>query len=84
MEFTQISITFPQEKCYQYKVEVSDNRKVWILVENDMHNREKETFKEIRLTNKKLHGRFVRITFRQSSEGAPALAEVVVKGTVCE
>lgn len=84
LEFTHLSITFPEEACYQYKIEVSADRKEWKLVEDGMDNRTPETGKEIRLAGRNLKGRFVRITFGQLSGTSAALAEVAVKGIVCQ
>lgn len=82
LELTHISITFPAEKCYQYNVEVSEDRKKWVLAASCMANTQAGKSNEIRLTGRSLHGRFVRITFKHPASVPPALAEVVVRGYV--
>lgn len=82
LEFTHISITFPEARCYRYRVEVSADRRNWTPAADCMANTQTESGREVSLSGRRLSGRFVRIIFEPSAEAPAALAEVAVRGIV--
>lgn len=81
----QVSIVFPRKGVYRFKVELSEDRKTWKMVHNQMEHTENLSEKVLTLNDNSLKGRFVRISFEKTPGNKWAtLAEVSVKGIVCE
>ena len=70
---------------YRFRVEVSDDRKEWRVIEDMKENRTPVSRYEIQTDAGKVKGRFVRISFMDNTQQIPAaLAEVTVLGFVRE
>lgn len=87
LELQEIWICFPRSGAYQYKVETSADQLSWETLWDNQANVLQEKERKIDLTGKgpKMYGRFIRVRFRENRETLPAaIAEVKVKGIVCE
>lgn len=83
----EVNLRFPTKGIYHFTVEVSADRTHWLTVA-DQASASGEQPREaytVRLLDPQLKGRYVRISFVRTPESTPvALAEVSVKGIVCE
>lgn len=85
LDLQQITLVFPQTAVYRFRVEVSDDRKEWRVIEDMKENRTPVSRYEIQTDAGKVKGRFVRISFMDNTQQIPAaLAEVTVLGFVRE
>lgn len=82
LEMKDIRVQFPQESVYRYVIEVSGDRIHWDIVMDKQNNDRKESFAAKAFTDTAVRARFVRIRFKGKSQAA--VADVVVKGVVCE
>lgn len=82
LEIKDIRVEFPQESVYRYVIEVSGDRTKWDIVLDKQDNNRKESFAAKAFTDTSVRARFVRIRFKGKSPAA--VADVVVKGVVCE
>ncbi len=79
----EVLITFPAPKIYQYKVEASADNVHWSLLSDKTDNHSLVKTEQFALKeNRKV--RFVRITFRKTTDGLPAISEVIARGIVLE
>ena len=85
LDLQQITLVFPPTAVYRFRVEVSDDRKEWRVIEDMKENRTPVSRYEIQTDAGKVKGRFVRISFMDNTQQIPAaLAEVTVLGFVRE
>lgn len=84
LELATIQLCFPHAKAYRYKVEISMDQLHWETLSDQQGNTFSIEKQEIKVGGKK-NARFVRVCFPQADAVAfPALAEVIVTGTVLE
>jgi beta-galactosidase len=76
----ELTVTFPTNGLYQYKIEVSNDQQSWNLWADCLANQQHE--EEKKFLSKDLVGRYVRISFNNSSNAK--LAEVKVLGKVLD
>jgi hypothetical protein len=81
LSLSEITIHFPSEAVYRYKVEVSENRQSWKLAGDHMQNQVKELSRKWHVPDGTI-GSAVRIVFENAGEAR--ISEVEVTGVVVE
>ena len=73
---SDITISFPKEGVYNYKVEISENKLTWKLIGDFRNSKEKQILKQIKVPE--ITGRLIRISF--DDPATACLEEVEVTG----
>jgi cold shock CspA family protein len=76
---TEVSILFTSEETGLYKIELSKDNQTWEIISGQKEGTGNERCHK-QLTNSKVIGRFLRITFTGSENKPVAISEVVVSG----
>jgi hypothetical protein len=76
---TEVSILFTSEETGLYKIELSKDNQTWEIISDQKEGTGNERCHK-QLTNNKVIGRFLRITFTGSENKPVAISEVVVSG----
>jgi len=77
---SEVNITFPSEETGSYKIELSKDNQNWETITGQKEGNSNEKIRK-HLTNNKVTGRFLRITFLDSANKTVGLNEVEILGS---